>query len=237
MSHFTAEISGATYGELPVLDYLPLRAEKGEVTVILGANGAGKSTALLAIVGLVKCASRKLSLGGEDVSRMSTSRLARAGICLVPDGAKCFPSLTVEENLLGAAAVVHGRNRQAAQRLSQVEKMFPVLASRRDQKAGTMSGGERQMLSVGRALMTEPQVLLIDEPSAGLAPIVCEELFDALGYIGRSGSCALVVAEQNFELASAIADRVVVLDRGKVTASSATSEISFDEMREAYLGG
>ena len=203
---------------------------------ILGANGAGKSTALLAVVGLVKCGVRRIVLGDRDVSRLSTSRLARNGVCLVPDGAKCFPSLTVEENLLGAAAVVQGRNTSAADRLTFVEDMFPMLAARRDQKAGTMSGGERQMLAVGRALMMEPQVLLIDEPSAGLAPIVCEELFDTLGTIGRSGSCALIVAEQNFELASSIADRVLVLDRGRVTNSSATSEVNLAEMRAAYLG-
>ena len=237
MSHFEAEIEGAAYGELPVLESLQLKADRGHVTAVLGANGAGKSTALLAVVGLVRSAVRRIVLGGQDISRLSTSRLARSGVCLVPDGAQCFPSLTVQENLLGAAAFVHGRTGASNERLSLVEETFPVLSARRDQKAGTMSGGERKMLAVGRALMAEPQVLLIDEPSAGLAPIVCEELFEALGQIGRSGACALIVAEQNFELASSIADQVLVLDRGRVTAASATSDVSLADMRAAYLGG
>lgn len=231
---FSASISDASYGELPVVDEVTVVVRSGEALALLGANGAGKSTTLKAFMGAVRARDRRLSLGDTDLTRHTTAQLSRAGVVYVPDGAKCFPSLTVKENLVGAGqAVADG---DVTGLLGQVMTLFPVLASRTRQMAGTMSGGERQMLAVGRALMMRPQVLLLDEPSAGLAPIVFAQLFEALAEIRTQGTCALVIAEQNVELALRVADRYSVLSRGHVNGSGAAADVGEDTFRSAYLG-
>jgi branched-chain amino acid transport system ATP-binding protein len=226
----------AGYGELVVLPQLGLEVAGGELLVLLGPNGAGKTTALRAVVGTVRTGARSLVLNGADLSGLAAWALAHQGIAYVPDGARCFANATVEENLRGAFdAVGHG----AARRQGLFElafTLFPILRERHAQLAGSMSGGQRQMLAIARALMIEPKVLILDEPSAGLAPKTVEDLFEALGRIKAESGCAMLMAEQNFAAAASVADRCLVLEEGHVAMAGTVDEVRRDEkLRMAYL--
>jgi branched-chain amino acid transport system ATP-binding protein len=239
MSAFVAHVSGARYGALTVLEDIRLAVEPGGMLVLLGSNGAGKTTSLRSAMGFVATARRSLSLGGRDLSALSPWQLARAGIVLVPDGARCFPNVSVLDNLRGAYAGTHARNSAAGfKRLyDEVCSFFPVLAERAQQMAGTMSGGQRQMLAVARALMAEPKVLLLDEPSAGLAPKIVEELFETLTLIKRERQCAMLLAEQNVGYAAQFGGDCVVLEEGRVALTGAMQQVLGDaRLRTAYLG-
>jgi branched-chain amino acid transport system ATP-binding protein len=239
VNRFEITIENAGYGELIVVPSLSLDVSGGELLVLLGPNGAGKTTSLRALIGTVDTQRRNLRLDGEDLSKRSTWQLARARVAFVPDGARCFANVTVEENLRGAAEAVLGGGSQAAQQalLDQVFDLFPILRERSQQLAGSMSGGQRQMLAIGRALMIEPRVLVLDEPSAGLAPKLVEELFEALGRIKKASSCAIVMAEQNFAAAMSVADNCVVLNEGHVALAGTMQEVAGNEkLRVAYLG-
>ncbi len=239
MNRFEAAIGSASYGRLKVLGRVELALEGGDMLVVLGANGAGKTTTLRAIVGAVASTERRLRLDAADLSSLAAWRLAGQGIALVPDGARTFPNLSVLDNLRGAYIAGTGSRSvpPEAELLERVLAYFPVLRDKRPSLSGTLSGGQRQMLAVGRALMTAPRVLLLDEPSAGLAPKIVEELFDVLGAIKRESSCAIVMAEQNVGYATQIADRCIVLDEGEVTLAGAMGDIVRDErLRTAYLG-
>jgi branched-chain amino acid transport system ATP-binding protein len=239
MSHFEAAIARARYGRLRVLGEVGFAVEQGEVLVVLGANGAGKTTTLKATMGVVATDQRRVALAGRDLSALPSWRLASAGVVFVPDGARCFPNLSVLDNLRGAFAATHARHRGKgeAERLDRVFTLFPILGERRPAAAGTLSGGQRQMLAIGRALMADPAVLLLDEPSAGLAPKVVEELFEALGEIKRSAGCAIVMAEQNVGHAARIADRCIVLEEGRVALAGTMDDVVREErLRIAYLG-
>jgi branched-chain amino acid transport system ATP-binding protein len=239
VNQFEATIEQASYGELIVVPTLSLAVSGGELLVLLGPNGAGKTTSLRALIGTVDTERRSLSLDGQDLSKLSAWQLARARIAFVPDGARCFANVTVEENLRGAAEAVSPRAAQANRQrlLDQVFEMFPILRQRTQQLAGSMSGGQRQMLAIGRALMTEPRVLMLDEPSAGLAPKLVEELFEALGRIKKDSRCAIVMAEQNFAAAMSVADNCLVLNEGHVALTGTMQEVSKNEkLRVAYLG-
>jgi branched-chain amino acid transport system ATP-binding protein len=238
VNHFEVTIEGAGYGELTVVPSLSLDVSGGELLVLLGPNGAGKTTSLRALIGTVDTQRRNLRLDGEDLSKRSTWQLARSRVAFVPDGARCFANVTVEENLRGAAEAVLGGSQAAQQALlDQVFDLFPILRERSQQLAGSMSGGQRQMLAIGRALMIEPRVLVLDEPSAGLAPKLVEELFEALGRIKKASSCAIVMAEQNFAAAMSVADNCVVLNEGHVALAGTMQEVAGNEkLRVAYLG-
>ncbi|MEO9191210.1 MAG: ABC transporter ATP-binding protein [Acetobacteraceae bacterium] len=239
MSLFAAEIGSAGYGRLTVLSRVALEVDQGEVLVVLGGNGAGKTTTLKAMMGTVRSEGRRVMLDGADLSGLPSWRLPGQGVVFVPDGARCFPNLTVIDNLRGAFAATHARHqgRGEKERLESVRALFPLLRERASQVAATLSGGQRQMLAVGRALMTSPRVLLLDEPSAGLAPKVVEELFEALGEIKSESGCAIVMAEQNVDYAARIADRCIVLEEGHVALSGAMRDvISHERLRVAYLG-
>jgi branched-chain amino acid transport system ATP-binding protein len=238
MSGFVAAITGAKYGRLVIVPRLEISVSKGQVLVILGANGAGKSTSLKAIVGAVSTDRRLITLDGRDLSDLPTWRLVREGIAFAPDGAKCFPNQTVDENLLGAFQAVRRAHDSTLfrQRRERVHDLFPILATKANQLAGSMSGGQRQMLVIARALMIDPKVIVLDEPSAGLAPKLVEEVFVDLDRIKRSGETIMIMAEQNVRSAQSIADQCVVLESGQVVLSGPAEEMFRDErLRTAYL--
>lgn len=239
MNRFEVTIERAGYGELVVVPSLSLEVSGGELLVLLGPNGAGKTTSLRALVGTVETARRSLKLDGQDLSALSAWQLARARIAFVPDGARCFANATVEENLRGAFEALSRRDAHGERRrlFELVFELFPILRERLGQLAGSMSGGQRQMLAVARALMIEPRVLVLDEPSAGLAPKLVEELFEALGRIKSTSGCAIVMAEQNFAAAMSVADTCLVLDEGHVALTGTMQEVTRNEkLRIAYLG-
>ena len=239
MSTFETAFTCAGYGGLVVVPELQLSVEKGELVVILGSNGAGKSTTLRAIMGLVQTQKRRVSLDGEDLSTTKTSLLPQRGIVLAPDGARCFADLTVTENLQGTFIASQKRRDPVSMRsyMSEVFSLFPILHEKRDQLAGTMSGGQRQMLAVGRALMATPRVMLLDEPTAGLAPKIVEEMFAALAKIKASKGCSILMAEQNVGFAQHIADRCVVIESGRLIAQGPMGEMAPRQiLREASLG-
>jgi branched-chain amino acid transport system ATP-binding protein len=239
VNRFAVMNENAGYGELTVVPSLSLYVLGGELLVILGPNGAGKTTSLRALIGTVNTRRRSLRLDGEDLSARSAWQLARSGVAFVPDGARCFANVTVRENLLGAAEAASPSSTTADRRrlIGQVFDLFPILRERERQLAGSMSGGQRQMLAIGRALMIEPRVLVLDEPSAGLSPKLVEELFEALGRIKKAGGCSIVMAEQNFAAAASVADSCVVLNEGHVALTGTVQEVARNEkLRMAYLG-
>jgi branched-chain amino acid transport system ATP-binding protein len=236
MSGFQARIVGAGYGRLKILPDVELHIAPGHLLTVLGSNGAGKSTLLRAIMGTISCERRTLSLDGADLSPLPTWRLAHHGMLFVPDGARCFGTLSVGENLHAAFQLVSPGG-SLAQALDEAFGTFPVLGAKRDQLAASLSGGERQMLAVGRALLARPKLLVLDEPSAGLSPKVSEEMFAALGEIKRSRGCSVLMAEQNIALASTIADESLVLEEGRVVLSGTIGAVAADQrLRSAYLG-
>jgi branched-chain amino acid transport system ATP-binding protein len=225
----------AFYGQTQVLRGLSFKLEEGSVTAILGANGAGKTTTLRAICGMVRTAG-DMRFAGERVSSRATESIVRYGIAHVPEGRGTFVRLTTEQNLrLGA----YTRKDAAGvdEDLERVYRYFPRLKERRNQQAGTLSGGEQQMLAVGRALMMRPRLMLLDEPSFGLAPLLTEELFRILGTINRERQVSMLVVEQNASLALGIADRAYLLETGRIVMSGSAEQIGKDEsVRKAYLG-
>jgi branched-chain amino acid transport system ATP-binding protein len=229
----------AAYGAVTVLRGVALRVEAGELVSVVRAKRAGKSTLLRTISGLIKPSSGRIQFEGADIAGKPMHRIVRQGLVQVPEGRQLFPSLTVEDNLfLGAfaRAAWQGRNTLRKELEEKVYTLFPRLAERRVQAAGTLSGGEQQMLAVGRALMSRPRMLILDEPSLGLAPLVVEELFGVIRRLRDSGIPSLLV-EQNARAAAAFSDRVYVLRQGLVVAEGAGADMVRDEaMFAAYLG-
>jgi branched-chain amino acid transport system ATP-binding protein len=223
----------AGYGKAQVLFGVDLEVVENELVALLGANGAGKTTLLRAISGLVRPWSGRVLLEGQDLGGLSPAKRARMGLGHVPEGRQLFPLMTVEENLrLGAAFLAPGREREGYER---VYGLFPRLAERRRQLAGTLSGGEQQMLAIGRALMGFPKILLVDEPSLGLSPRLAEEVLLALKAVAGEGVGVLLV-EQNVALTLDVAERGYVLEHGKVVLEGPASVLAQDpRVREAYL--
>jgi len=222
-----------TYGAIQALNGVGLRLAEGEIVTLIGANGAGKTTTLRAIMGLVR-SSGSISYRGESIRTRATHRLVRDGLVLVPEGRIVFANLSVQENLeMGAYS---RRDRGVARDFERVFTLFPRLAERRKQTAGTLSGGEQQMLAIGRALMSRPRVLLLDEPSLGLAPIVVHAIFEAIEEIHRSGVPVLLV-EQNANAALRHSSRAYVLETGRVALEGSSAEVAANpKVKEAYLG-
>ncbi len=221
----------ASYGSIEVLHGVNLSIGRGEVVALLGPNGAGKSTMIKVVSGLLRPTSGQLIVGGRDVTGAAANALARAGLCTIPEGRGIFPNLTVRENLLMATYSGH--------KLSDIEERtyarFPRLSERRTQLAGTMSGGEQQMLSLARALATNPVILLLDELSMGLAPLIVAELYQQVAAIAADGVSVLVV-EQFARTVLGVADQAVLLAHGKVQVSGKASDIGEDVLAGAYLG-
>ncbi len=232
----TLESITAGYGRITALKGISLEVNEGEIVAVLGANGAGKSTTLKCISGLVRPRSGRILFEDKRIDRTKPFRIARMGVVQCPEGRRLFANLTVRENLdMGAYA--RRDTRAAAADLEHVTSLFPVLGLRLRQKAGTLSGGEQQMLALARALMATPRLLLLDEPSLGLAPILIEEIFKTLVRIREEGVTILIV-EQNAHVALEIADRGYVLETGNVVMSDTAESLRNDpRVVEAYLGG
>ena len=232
------EIAGlhAAYGPIEALRGIDLEVRAGELVCLLGANGAGKSTTLRAISGLLRPASGRIVFDGRPIAGLPPGTILKSGIAHCPEGRRVFPYLSVEENLLMGAYVRRDGAGIAAD-LERVCEHFPVLAERRRQAAGTLSGGEQQMLAIGRALMARPRLILFDEPSLGLAPTVVETTFAIIADIRRQGTTVLMV-EQNAHLALRMADRAYVLETGRIVLAGAAADLMADDhVRRAYLGG
>ena len=227
------------YGSIHAIKGISFEVCEGEVVTLIGANGAGKSTTLNTISGLLRPGSGSISFLGKDLLRVPPHRIVELGLAQVPEGRRIFLHMSVKENLeMGAyTQEVRGKASHMAEDLEKVYGFFPRLKERSRQQAGTLSGGEQQMLAMGRALMSRPKLLMMDEPSMGLAPILVEQIFDIIGDMHKSGATILLV-EQNARMALSVADRGYVLETGKVvTTGSGTELLSSPEIKKAYLGG
>ena len=223
------------YGEVQVLWGISLQARVGKLTTIIGANGAGKTTALRTIVGNLNPWAGRIWLHGEDVTRLSPHTKARRGLVLVPEGRQLFPEMSVEENLEMGGYSPRARQRQK-QNFDRIYELFPRLKERRQQKASTLSGGEQQMLALGRGLMQEPVVLMIDELSLGLAPVLAQQLFLTLKTLRKQG-VTIVLVEQNVHLALALSDYTYVFAEGRIAVQGESHTIAnMGEVRKAYMG-
>ncbi|MFI0468932.1 MULTISPECIES: ABC transporter ATP-binding protein [Saccharopolyspora] len=224
----------AGYGRVPAIVDVTIEVAAGELVTIIGSNGAGKSTLLRALSGLIRATSGTVRFDGADITNLSPHRIVKAGLVHCPEGRHVFPMLTVRENLRIAAR--RGRSHER-ERLGEVLALFPKLGERLSQPAGSLSGGEQQMLAIGRSLMAAPKLVMLDEPSLGLAPLLVEQVLQVAGRIRDSGRTVLLV-EQNAELALQVADRAYVLERGRITESGVAGELAGSRsVREAYLGG
>lgn len=224
------------FGVIHALKGISLTVEEGEIVTLIGANGAGKTTTLRAASGLKKPTSGTVTLAGYDITKVSAQGRVKHGLVHVPEGRRVFPEMTVLENLeLGA--YLRKDKAQIAKDYDEIYDRFPILRDRRKQLAGTLSGGEQQMLAIGRAMMSKPKVLLLDEPSMGLAPLLVQEIFDIIKSINEAGTSILLV-EQNANMALRIASRAYVIETGHIVASGPASELmDSDEIKKAYLGG
>jgi len=230
------EVSGlkAAYGDIQVLHGIDFSVDEGQIAVILGANGAGKTTTLRALCAMVSTEG-SVRLAGEELSGRRTADIVRRGVAHVPQGRGTFPDLSVEENLMAGAYVRSDADVRAD--MEQWFETFPVLGERRGQTAGSLSGGEQQMLAIARALMLRPSLLLLDEPSLGLAPMITRSLFDQLTAINATAGTTMLVVEQNASLALGVANVAYVLEAGEVALSGPADELAADDsVRRAYLG-
>ncbi|MBF0447790.1 MAG: ABC transporter ATP-binding protein [Magnetococcales bacterium] len=223
------------YGPVQVLKQVSLAIQPGEIVTLIGANGAGKSTLLLSLFGSPPISKGEIVFDGLNISRIPTHHIAKMGVSLVPEGRRIFPAMTVEENLFMGSVPVDGVGADSS--LQEVMTLFPILKSRRFQRAGTLSGGEQQMLAIGRALMSRPRLLLLDEPSLGLAPLIIKQIFEIIREISQSGT-AIFLVEQNANKALRLADRGYVLVSGEIQLSGSGEALLHDpQIRWAYLGG
>ncbi len=226
----------ARYGPVTALAGVSLTVEAAEFVCLIGANGAGKSTTLKAISGLVPAAAGRIRFDGHDIHGLAPQEILRRGIAHCPEGRRVFPYMTVDENL-AMGAYVRNDHAAAAADLERVFAHFPILAERRRQPAGTLSGGEQQMLAIGRALMARPRLILFDEPSLGLAPAVVERVFAIIAGIQREGTTVLMV-EQNAYMALKLASRAYVMETGRIVLEGPAQALAENEhVRKAYLGG
>ncbi len=224
------------YGVIQALKGVDLEVKDGEIVSLIGANGAGKTTLLHAISGILKISDGSIILDGKELTKTSAKQIVKSGITQVPEGRRIFSGMSVYENLLMGAYLRKDKN-QIKQDLEDIYQRFPILKERKNQDASTLSGGEQQMLAMGRALMAKPKILLLDEPSMGLAPILVKEIFKIIQDINASGTTILLV-EQNARMALSIAHRAYVLENGKIVLSGTGKELSESEdIQKAYLGG
>ena len=224
------------YGSIHAIKGVSFNVNKGEIVTLIGANGAGKSTTLNTVSGLLRSKTGSVTFNGQDLGRIPPHKIVSMGLAHVPEGRRVFLTMTVQENLeMGAYTQKKGADIDAE--LENVYERFPRLKERRRQIAGTLSGGEQQMLAMGRALMSKPELLMLDEPSMGLSPILVDQIFDIVKELNKAGTTILLV-EQNAQMALSVADRGYVLETGKiVTSASAQELLNNDAVKKAYLGG
>ncbi len=225
------------YGGIHAIKNISFNIKKGEIVSLIGANGAGKTSTLHAISGLVPIKSGEISLNGENVTNIEAHKLVSLGMAHVPEGRRIFTELTVLENL-EMGAYTRNDTEQIKEDINHMFTLFPRLAERKKQLAGTMSGGEQQMLAMARALMSSPSLLLLDEPSMGLAPLLVQEIFNIIERINKEENVTVLLVEQNANMALSIADRGYVLETGKIILEGTGKELlSNPEIKKAYLGG
>ncbi|MDO4488058.1 MAG: ABC transporter ATP-binding protein [Eubacteriales bacterium] len=223
------------YGAIHAVKNISFNVNEGEVVTLIGANGAGKSTTLQTVSGLLRSTTGDISFMGESIGHLPAHKIVERGLAQCPEGRRIFLQMSVQENLDMGAFVRDPKEIDAS--LEQIYEQFPRLKERRNQIAGTLSGGEQQMLAMGRALMSKPKLLMLDEPSMGLAPILVEQIFDIITTLHKAGTTILLV-EQNAQMALSVADRAYVMETGRITLSGTGSELAAsDEVKKAYLGG
>ena len=224
------------YGNIQALKGVSLEIQAGEIITLIGANGAGKSTTLMSICGVVPPRSGQIIFEGKPIEDMPTNRIVELGIVQVPEGRRIFPYLTVAENLDMGAFLRSGKDAIRRDR-EYIYQMFPILAQRRHQPGGTLSGGEQQMLAISRALMARPRLLLLDEPSLGLAPLVVKQIFEIIPKINRENHTTIFLVEQNANLALKVAHRGYVMENGRITLTDTAARLLANEdVKKAYLG-
>lgn len=224
------------YGNIHAIKDVSLKVNKGEVVSLIGANGAGKTTTLQAISSLLEKRSGKVSFENEDITNEKAFKITRLGIAQVPEGRRVFSNLSVLDNISLGSVATSLNEKEKEEKIKRIYKLFPVLKDRKDQKAGTLSGGEQQMLAMARAIMTNPKLLLLDEPSMGLSPLYVEKIFEIIKILKEEGSTILLV-EQNANLALDISDRAYVLETGKIVKEDRAENLKNDPVvKSAYLG-
>ena len=237
MSDALLKIEGieVSYGAIVALRGIDLEVREGEIVTLIGANGAGKSTTMNTVMGLIRPKNGKITYAGDDITGINTKYIVKKGMVLVPEGRQVFPEMSVRENLEMGGYLATSQQRE--ERYQKVYDMFPKLKERKNQVAGTLSGGEQQMLAVGRALMANPRLILMDEPSLGLAPFLVQEIFELIQRIRDNGTSVLLV-EQNARMALCISNRGYVLETGKIAfTDDAKLLMESDMVKKAYLGG
>lgn len=226
----------AGYGNIIAIKNVSLEINEGEIITLIGANGAGKSTTLMTISGVVSARSGRILFRNEPIDKKSSDDIVKLGICQVPEGRHIFPQLTVQENL-DMGAFLRKDTAEIKKDLEYVFDLFPILAERKNQDGGTLSGGEQQMLAMSRALMARPQLLLLDEPSMGLAPLVIKQIFEIIKQINKENNTTIFLVEQNANQALHIADRAYVLENGEITLSGPAADLlKNSDIQKAYLG-
>ena len=223
------------YGAIHAIKGVSFHVDEGEIVTLIGANGAGKSTTLQTISGLLRSRTGSIEFCGENISKLPPHKIVEKGLAQVPEGRRIFLQMSVQENLDMGAYTQSGAG--VGENIERVFEQFPRLKERRRQIAGTLSGGEQQMLAIGRALMSRPKLLMLDEPSMGLAPILVEQIFEIIQSLHKSGTTILLV-EQNAQMALSVADRAYVMETGAISLSGTGRELAeSDQVRKAYLGG
>lgn len=236
MSILKIENLSVSYGNIKALKGISLEIEEGEVVSLIGANGAGKTTTLQTISGLLPIGDGDIFFEDKSIRKEKSYKITRKGIAQVPEGRRVFKGITVEDNLKMGAISLKVSPEDLKSELDKIYKLFPVLKERKKQKAGTLSGGEQQMLAMGRALLTNPKVLLLDEPSMGLSPLFVDKIFDTIRILKEQGRTILLV-EQNANLALDISDRAYVLETGKIVKEGRAADLKTDpDVKAAYLG-
>ncbi|MCD7990784.1 MAG: ABC transporter ATP-binding protein [Clostridia bacterium] len=225
------------YGNACALHGVSFQVQSGEIVSIIGANGAGKSTLMKSVMEVVKPQSGEIRFKGRDITRLSTHRIVSGGIVYVPEGRDVFSTMSVQDNLIMGAYSKHFSSNQIEELCEEMYQMFPRLKERRKQMAGTLSGGEQQMLAIARGLMSKPEIIMFDEPSLGLAPIIVDEVFDRIQYINKELKISVVLVEQNAYMALSVSDRCCVMENGRVASSGLSCELIHDDtIKSAYLG-
>lgn len=224
------------YGNIQALKDVSIEINEGEIVTLIGANGAGKTTTLMSICGISPPRSGEILLDGDPIHGLPAEKIVQRGIVQVPEGRRIFPDMTVQENL-EMGAFLRNNKQLVQQDLNYVMTLFPILEKRRNQLGGTLSGGEQQMLAISRALMARPRILLLDEPSLGLAPLIIKQIFDIIRQINKESNTTIFLVEQNANQALKLADRGYVMENGRITlVDSASSLLENDDVRKAYLG-